>query len=116
MVGVGELQQISLEWKEKKMKEEWAIDTMKIHTRGSAMRVEGDSNLAELCIAAVDVTNISMEKCVNLRALEIRCPLVGDKDVVLPSSVDLRSMVTTCRGRFRGRKDTKSWTHNKPHK
>lgn len=61
------------------------MDAMRINVRGSVLQVEGARGLVELCISTLDATKLSIENCVNLKALEITCPLVGEEDLVLAS-------------------------------
>ena len=71
----------------------WPMDAMSINVRGSALHVEGYPWLVVLCIATLDATSLSVEKYVNLKALKIMCPLVGEEDLVLASCPKLRKLV-----------------------
>lgn len=76
MVGVDEHQQLFFKWKE--IETFYSMDAIQVGIQGSVLHVMGGSSLVELSIVALHATKLSIEKCVNLKALKVMCPLVED--------------------------------------
>lgn len=94
MVEVAKIQNITVQWKERKRKERsWATNAITINIRGSVLLMDGDPRVVELCIASVGATKLSIGRCDHVKALRIMCPLIGEKNVVLASCPSMRSIV-----------------------